>query len=72
MEQAGLVSVIVGAGAAWFGLYVNSTSSKHTSVPEATGSMPKVNTSRNTVVEDRNTVVEDDYDDDLPAPTRRM
>lgn len=28
MEQAGLVSVIVGAGAAWFGLYVNSTSSK--------------------------------------------
>lgn len=24
MEQAGLVSVIVGAGAAWFGLYVNS------------------------------------------------
>ena len=25
-EQAGLVSVIVGAGAAWFGLYVNSTS----------------------------------------------
>ena len=27
MEQAGLVSVIVGAGAAWFGLYVNSSSS---------------------------------------------
>jgi len=25
-EQAGLVSVVVGAGAAWFGLYVNSTS----------------------------------------------
>jgi|TARA_B110000908_G_scaffold3975_1_gene5192 hypothetical protein len=24
MAQAGLVSVIVGAGAAWFGLYVNS------------------------------------------------
>lgn len=24
MEQAGLVSVIVGAGAAWFGLYVNT------------------------------------------------
>ena len=24
--QAGLVSVVVGAGAAWFGLYVNSTS----------------------------------------------
>ena len=27
--QAGLVSVVVGAGAAWFGLYVNSTSTKH-------------------------------------------
>ena len=26
MPQAGLVSVITGAGAAWFGLYVNSTS----------------------------------------------
>ena len=25
--QAGLVSVIVGAGAAWFGLYVNSSKS---------------------------------------------
>ena len=24
MEQAGLISVIVGAGAAWFGLYTNS------------------------------------------------
>ena len=24
MEQAGLISVIVGAGAAWFGLYANS------------------------------------------------
>jgi len=24
MEQAGFVSVIVGSGAAWFGLYVNS------------------------------------------------
>ena len=28
-EQAGLVSVVVGAGAAWFGLYVNSTSTEH-------------------------------------------
>ena len=26
MEQAGLVSVVTGAGAAWFGLYVNSGS----------------------------------------------
>jgi len=40
--QAGLVSVVVGAGAAWFGLYVNSTSSKHepVAVPQQTGSMP--------------------------------
>lgn len=27
MNQAGLVSVVVGAGAAWFGLYVNSVGS---------------------------------------------
>lgn len=27
-QQAGLVSVVVGAGAAWFGLYVNSSGSK--------------------------------------------
>ena len=27
--QAGFVSVIVGAGAAWFGLYVNSKSDKN-------------------------------------------
>jgi hypothetical protein len=43
MEQAGLVSVIVGAGAAWFGLYVNSTSSKFEGVKvdtTQTGSMP--------------------------------
>jgi hypothetical protein len=26
-QQAGLVSVIVGSGAAWFGLYVNSVPS---------------------------------------------
>jgi hypothetical protein len=28
MAQAGLVSVVTGAGAAWFGLYVNSGSGK--------------------------------------------
>jgi hypothetical protein len=28
MEQAGLISVIVGAGAAWFGLYANTGSPK--------------------------------------------
>ena len=31
-QQAGLVSVIVGAGAAWFGLYVNSSSTKFENV----------------------------------------
>ena len=25
LEQSGLISILVGAGAAWFGLYVNST-----------------------------------------------
>jgi len=28
MEQSGLVSIVVGAGAAWFGLYTGSGSSK--------------------------------------------
>jgi hypothetical protein len=30
MEQSGLLSILVGAGAAWFGLYVNSSSKKQT------------------------------------------
>ena len=29
IEQAGLISVLVGAGAAWFGLYVNSAAKEH-------------------------------------------
>ena len=29
VAQSGLISVLVGAGAAWFGLYVNSTSTQH-------------------------------------------
>ena len=29
VSQSGLISVLVGAGAAWFGLYVNSTSTNH-------------------------------------------
>ena len=32
--QAGFVSVVVGAGAAWFGLYVNGKSSKISSSKE--------------------------------------
>jgi hypothetical protein len=28
MEQSGLISVVVGAGAAWFGLYAGSDKSK--------------------------------------------
>ena len=31
-QQAGLVSVLVGSGAAWFGLYVNSNSTKYESL----------------------------------------
>ena len=38
--QAGFVSVIVGAGAAWFGLYVNSGSGKKIRI-ETTGSGSK-------------------------------
>ena len=29
MEQSGLLSILVGAGAAWFGLYVNSAAKEH-------------------------------------------
>ena len=29
MEQSGLLSILVGAGAAWFGLYVNSAAKDH-------------------------------------------
>jgi hypothetical protein len=28
MEQSGLVSIVVGAGAAWFGLYTGTSKSK--------------------------------------------
>jgi len=33
-EQSGLVSIVVGAGAAWFGLYVGSSSGKSSSKSE--------------------------------------
>ena len=72
--QAGLVSVVVGAGAAWFGLYVNSTSSKHTppvSVPQAQGSMPTSATTTRVNI-DRTGVDIVDQTDDLPPPKRRM
>ena len=29
LEQSGLISVLVGAGAAWFGLYTSSASKEH-------------------------------------------
>ena len=69
--QAGLVSVVVGAGAAWFGLYVNSTSTKHegpVAVPQATGSMPSASASVSTP---RAEPVATE-DDSLPPPVRRM
>ena len=51
-QQAGLVSVIVGAGAAWFGLYVNSSSSKFEQVEVRSGStMVKASDTRDTVNE---------------------
>ena len=69
--QAGFVSVVVGAGAAWFGLYVNSTSTKHegpVAVPQATGSMPSASASVSTP---RAEPVATE-DDSLPPPVRRM
>ena len=41
MAQAGLDSVVTGAGAAWFGLYVNSKSNAVVKVLDNLGSMPK-------------------------------
>jgi len=72
--QAGLVSVVVGAGAAWFGLYVNSTSSKHTPpvvVPQQTGSMP-TETTQTRVNVDRTEVEIIDETNDLPPPKRNL
>ena len=70
--QAGLVSVVVGAGAAWFGIYCNSTSSKHepVAVPQQTGSI-QANTiaSSPQPVQRVNTVEEAD---ELPAPRRNL
>ena len=48
-QQAGLVSVLVGSGAAWFGLYVNSSSTKFEVVEAettATGSKIKASDTR--------------------------
>ena len=71
--QAGLVRVVVGAGAAWFGLYVNSTSTNHNAkvdIAAATGSMPQV---RETERPSRTTTTTVEFeDDDLPPPRRRM
>lgn len=53
-QQAGLVSVIVGAGAAWFGLYVNSSSTKFEIQEIETsksGSRVKVSDTRDTAKE---------------------
>ena len=69
--QAGLVSVVVGAGAAWFGLYVNSTSTKHDTpiaIPQQTGAMPSSSASVSTP---RAEPVATE-DNDLPPPVRRM
>ena len=44
-QQAGLVSVLVGSGAAWFGLYVNSNSTKYETL-EATSTTVKMEDKR--------------------------
>ena len=45
MAQAGLVSVVVGAGAAWFGLYVNSGSNSSDKIIVSTSSSPNQSSS---------------------------
>jgi hypothetical protein len=56
-QQAGLVSVLVGVGAAWFGLYISGTPTQHTTAmptfenismtTTATGSSSTVSDTRN-------------------------
>ena len=67
--QAGLISVIVGAGAAWFGLYVNSTSTKHDTpvvVPQQTGSIEATRIDESVMKSQVEEV------DDLPPPRRNL
>ena len=45
MAQAGLVSVVVGAGAAWVGLYVNSGSNSSDKIIVSTSSSPNSSSS---------------------------
>ena len=58
-QQAGLVSVIVGAGAAWFGLYVNSSSTKFEQVEVRSGATTvKASDTRDTAKEKKETYEE--------------
>lgn len=52
-QQAGLVSVLVGSGAAWFGLYVNSSSTKfeQIEVKDSQGAYTKIGDTRDTAME---------------------
>ena len=74
--QAGLISVIVGAGAAWFGLYVNSTSTKHDEpvvVPQQTGSIEATRSEQGSARIDE-PVVRPQVEEvnDLPPPRRNL
>jgi len=46
-QQAGLVSVLVGSGAAWFGLYVNSSSTKYEKLEVSSTTMKTEDTRKN-------------------------
>ena len=73
--QAGLISVIVGAGAAWFGLYVNSTSTKHDQpvvVPQQTGSIEATRPVESLAVIDEPIMRPMEEVDDLPPPRRNL
>ncbi len=74
--QAGLISVIVGAGAAWFGLYVNSTSTKHdeisVAVPQQTGSIETTRPVEDLAVIDEPVMRPMEEVDDLPPPRRNL
>ena len=75
--QAGLISVIVGAGAAWFGLYVNSTSTKHEDIKVETVQQSGSISGSTTVTATSEPIIEPQpviptVDDELPPPRRNL
>jgi len=64
-QQAGLVSVLVGSGAAWFGLYVNSSSTKFEQIEVRSGNTTiKSSDTRDTVIEHKIAEKYEEYEEE--------